>query len=238
MSEPRSIPWVSIAVEAAAIVVSILLAFAIDAWWTEKKESDVEQVALQALRSDFISSREQMAVVLQSLEGARADFARFQSATPSELAEFKPDAIRHTLTGLTKNHTFDPVTATLDALANDERLELISDPQLLRKLSNWRRELDNIEDIIFELRAESVLVRRAMEKHGGPFKRWRRGQDDLEVLQRADGETLADMRRDAGFMGTARPHQYALVVYLGVLRGFAKTIDTTLVSLDQIIAQR
>ncbi len=238
MSEPRSIPWISIAVEAAAIVLSILLAFAIDAWWTEKKEGDVEHVAIQALRSDFIASREQMAVVLGSLESARVHFASFQSATPAELAEIDPDAIQPILSGLTKNHTFDPVSATLDALANDGRLGLISNPQLLRQLSNWRTELDNIEDISFELRAESVLVRRAMEKHGGPFMRWRRGPDDIEILQRADGETLANMWRDADFMGTARSHQYALVVYLGELRQLAKTIDTTVVSLDQIIAKR
>jgi hypothetical protein len=238
MSEPRSIPWINIAVEAAAIVASILLAFAIDAWWTEKKEADVEYVAIQALRSDFIASREQMARVLRSLESARVHFARFQSATPAELAEIDPAAIQPILSGLTKNHTFDPVSATLDALANDGRLGLISNPQLLRQLSNWRTELDNIEDISFELRAESVLVRRAMEKHGGPFNRWRRGPDDIEILQRADGETLANMQRDVDFMGTARSHQYALVVYLGELRQLAKTIDTTVVSLDQIIAQR
>lgn len=238
MSEPRSIPWKSIAVEAAAIVVSILLAFAIDAWWTEKKESDVEHVALQALRSDFISSREQMRVVLLTLEQARENFARFQSATPAELAEIDPDAIRPIISALFKNHTFDPVTATLDALANDGRLGLISDAQLLRHLSRWRSDLDNIEDISFELRAESVLVRRAMEKHGGPFLRWSRRPDEFEVLRRADGETLANLRRDADFMGTARSHQFALAVYLVSLRQLAELLDKTVVSLDQVIANR
>jgi hypothetical protein len=238
MSEPRSTPWISIAVEAAAIVVSILLAFAIDAWWTEKKESDVEYVALQALRSDFVSSREQMVVVLQSLEYARKDFARFQSAAPAELVDINPDAIRQIISGLIRNHTFDPVTATLDALANDGRLGLISDAQLLKRLSRWRSELDNIEDISFELRTESVLVRRAMEKHGGPFLRWRRGPDNFEVLRRADGETLANLRRDADFMGTARSHQFALAVYLVSLRQLAELLDKTVVSLDQVIASR
>jgi hypothetical protein len=193
MAEPRIIPWETIAVEAVAIVLSILLAFAIDAWWTEKKESDVEHVALQALSSDFEASREQMAVVLQSLEGARSDFARFQSATSAELTDLESDAIRSILTGLVKNHTFDPITATLDALANDGRLGLISDSQLLGHLSKWRGELDNIEDISFELRAESVLVRKAMQIHGGPFWRWSGSLDGVETLQRADGETLANL---------------------------------------------
>lgn len=38
MTESRIIHWKRIAVEAAAIVISILLAFAIDAWWVEKKD--------------------------------------------------------------------------------------------------------------------------------------------------------------------------------------------------------
>ena len=226
MAKSGIIPWKTITVEAVAIVLSILMAFAIDAWWAEKKESDVEQVALLALLSDFTESREQLARVLISLESARIDFAHFQSVTDAELVEVDPDTIRRILTALAKNHTFDPVTATLDALVNDGRLGLISDAQLLTQLSGWRRSLDNIEDISFELRAESVRVRRAMERHGGPFIRWQRSMNDLEVLSRADGETMANLRRDVDFMGAARSHQYALSAYLYQLHGLAETIDS------------
>ena len=238
MTDSRIIPWKTIAVEAAAIVVSILLAFAIDAWWAEKKDSDVERVALLALHSDFIASREQLARVLRSLESARTDFARFQSITTAELIETDPKVIRSFLTALVKNHTFDPVTATLGALANDGRLGLISDVQLLAQLSSWQRKLDNIEDISFELRVESVRVRRAMERHGGPFARWRRGQDDLAVLQSADGETMANLRRDKDFMGTTRSHQYALSTYLRELHKLAETLDSIVTLLDRTATAR
>ena len=67
MAERRNVPWTTVAVEAIAIVVSILLAFAIDAWWTERNERENEQSALLALRSDLEASREQLAVVLRSL---------------------------------------------------------------------------------------------------------------------------------------------------------------------------
>ena len=237
MAEPRLIPWKKIAVEAVAIVVSILFAFAIDAWWAEKNERKVEHEALKALHSDFIASREQIERVLQSLADGRSNFARFQSATPAELTEINPDAIRPILSGLLKNNTFDPVTATLDALANDGRLGLISDSRLLRELSSWRRDLDNIADISFELRAESVRMRRAMESHGGPFRRWRYSSDDLSILPMADGKDLADLRRDADFMGNARSHQYALAVYIYSLRELAETLDSTVALLDQITAQ-
>ena len=238
MAEPRIIPWMTVTVEAVAIVLSILLAFAIDAWWAEKKENDVEQVALLALRSDFMASRKQLAEVLLSLESARTDFVHFQSVTTAELVDIDPDTIRKFLTALAKNHTFDPVTATLDALVNDGRLGLISDAQLLAQLSNWRRGLDNIEDVSFELRAESVRVRRAMERHGGPFIRWQRSMNDLEVLQRADGETMANLRRDVDFIGTARSHQYALSAYLYLLHRLAETLDSIVALLDQITTSR
>jgi len=234
MAEARVTPWKTIIVEAVAIVVSILLAFAIDAWWAEKKEHDVEHVALLALRSDFVASREQMSKVLLSLRSSRTDFALFQSVTIAELVEMDSDAIRSFLTALVKNHTFDPVTATLDALISDGRLGLISDPQLLTQLSNWRRRLDNLEDISFELRAESIRVRRAMERHGGPFIRWRRGIDDFDVLQKADGETMANLRRDVDFMGVTRSHQYALGIYLFQLNYLAGDIDSILTLLDQV----
>lgn len=236
MADRQDVPWQTISVEAVAIVVSILLAFTIDAWWTEKKEKDIEREALQALHSDFLSSHNQLRRVIKSLGFAREDFAKFRSATPVELTELDAESVRFVLTSLVKNHTFDPVTANLDALANDGRLGLISDPELLGYLSKWRRELDDIGDISFELRAESVLMRRAMERHGGPFNRWRSSPDDFLVLPPASGETLARMRQDEEFMGSARSHQYALVVYLTELRDLEETLESTVASLEQLVA--
>jgi uncharacterized protein YjhX (UPF0386 family) len=204
----------------------------------EKNERNVEHEALRALHGDFKTSRENIERVLQSLANGRLNFARFQSATPAELTEIDPDAIRPIISALLKNNTFDPVTATLDALANDGRLGLIRDSQVLKQLSSWKRDLDNIADISFELRTESVRMRRAMESHGGPFMRWRSDPDNLSILLMAEGEDLADLRRDADFMGNARSHQYALSVYYYELRELAETLDSTVALLDQITSQQ
>jgi hypothetical protein len=238
MADARQIPWTTISVEAVAVVISILLAFAIDAWWAERKEGEVEHIALLALRDDFMASREQLATVLKSLEDAGTNYARFRSATGAELIEHDIGTNRQILTALVKNHTFDPVTATLDALANDGRLALISDTNLLGQLSHWQRSLDNIKDMSFELRTESVRVRRAMEQHGGPFARWQQRVDDPVVLQQVDGATMANMRRDADFMGTTVSHQYALNIYLHSLYRLAATLDSIVTSLDQAVTDR
>ena len=49
----RQIPWARVLVEGAVIVVSILMAFGIDAWWTETQERAEEQVLLSGLIEDL-----------------------------------------------------------------------------------------------------------------------------------------------------------------------------------------
>lgn len=237
MSKTRTIPWKRIAVEAAAIVLSILLAFAIDAWWAEKSERAIEQKALETLRSDFLASSENLAGLLLALSDARVIFARFESSTPAELESMDSDSVRSIIGSFVITATFDPLTATLDSLSNDGRLGLISDPELLRNLSNWQRSLDDIRVNNQELRAESLRVRRAMEKHGGPFNRWGQSLDDIELLKEADGKTLAMLWEDEEFMGKTRSHQYALSGYLWELRRLEENLDAILTMLDRIIAQ-
>lgn len=237
MAEHQVIPWRRIGVQASAIVVSILLAFAIDAWWAEWQEQEIEHRTLEALRSDLVASNDELDRLLRGLVSARSNFARFQSASPEELAQFDADAVRETLVSLVTPASFNPITATHDALSNDGRLGLIRDPELLRQLSNWQGALDDIHANSIDLRAESVRVLRSMEAYGGPFIRWRRSVDDLEVLQRASGEILAAMHEDPVFMGKARMHQYTLSGYLLELRLLDDSLDSTLVLLDEVISQ-
>ncbi|MDJ0652986.1 MAG: hypothetical protein QNJ40_02450 [Xanthomonadales bacterium] len=57
MYNNRDIPWKRITAEGGAIVVSILLAFWIDAWWDERQERQEEQQYLVALKTDFDQTR-------------------------------------------------------------------------------------------------------------------------------------------------------------------------------------
>ncbi len=50
MTETQYVPWKRLSVEAAAIVASILFAFAIDAWWEERLERRVEAGILDTLQ--------------------------------------------------------------------------------------------------------------------------------------------------------------------------------------------
>ena len=53
MTNVQDIPWNRIAIEAAAIVMSILLAFAIDAWWGNRQDRAEEQRISVSLKAEF-----------------------------------------------------------------------------------------------------------------------------------------------------------------------------------------
>ncbi len=57
MQKHREIPWPRIVAEGAAIVISILLAFGIQAWWDAVVEQDREREILTALSDDFNQTR-------------------------------------------------------------------------------------------------------------------------------------------------------------------------------------
>ena len=60
MSKTSEIPWNRIGIEAIAIVGSILLAFAIDAWWAERLERADEEVQLDRIRTEFSTNIERI----------------------------------------------------------------------------------------------------------------------------------------------------------------------------------
>ena len=68
MSRWSNVPWTQIAVEAVAIVGSILLAFAIDAWW-EEVQADIDATLLKL----------QGTTIQKSLQELRMDVAGYYS---------------------------------------------------------------------------------------------------------------------------------------------------------------
>lgn len=51
MQKIREIPWVRIGAESVAIVASILLAFAIDTWWEDRRDRQNEVLILQQIKT-------------------------------------------------------------------------------------------------------------------------------------------------------------------------------------------
>jgi len=140
------IPWKRISVEAAAIVASILLAFAIDAWWDERNERVEEAEVLLGLKSEFSRYRDEMSESVDIFANNRALTAELIIATrrgswDSETLDI--DAAINTITD-PKSHDFGG--GVLDALINSGRLEIISDYDLRVRLANWSQVFGEVRD--------------------------------------------------------------------------------------------
>jgi hypothetical protein len=238
MTANEKTAWKRLSIEAAAIVGSILLAFAIDAWWEDRQNLESEQIALRSLREDFAASRQELSQRLRTLEKSQIQFAEFQSFNPEDFGRLQQSAVNEMITGLGTGATFDPFLGTIDAMVADGRLALIRNQRIRELLSGWIKAVDDIKEDNVDVRAHAIRVRKAMEPHGGPyFTRYfdQLGSTASEVFPLADASILAELRRDASFVGKARSHQYTISFYRVELDNLAEILDDTIGLIDQNI---
>jgi hypothetical protein len=70
MSDPLKTPWKRILIEGVAIVASILVAFAIDAWWENRQETDSEIRSLARVSAELEANSERIQNKLQTIESS------------------------------------------------------------------------------------------------------------------------------------------------------------------------
>jgi len=132
--------------EGAAIVVSILLAFAIDAWWEERAIRIEEQQVLQGLRSEFHSIRDVLSGHLsEHLQGVQA-LENFLNAAGESGGEEAGPIVDAALLVLLTPMTSDLGSGTLDALLSSGRIEILANRMLRAKLAAWEGVISEVWD--------------------------------------------------------------------------------------------
>lgn len=141
---PR-LPWFRIGAEVVAIVVSILLAFAIDAWWDERGDRLEEQRVLRQLTEEFEAVSTQLDRYVAMDERTLRNVSRIDSLMQAALAEGRPAIVARdsTLRWLVTQGTFAPTLPTLDGLRTSGRLTLIQHQGLGAALSAWPAALED-----------------------------------------------------------------------------------------------
>ncbi|MDH3416351.1 MAG: hypothetical protein OEM64_08605, partial [Gammaproteobacteria bacterium] len=138
MENIRQIPWRRTMVESVAIILSILLAFAIDAGWDTFKEHNQEKAFLASLLDDFEETRSRIDASTDR-HMIFIDFAR-------QLLEFHggdaPDIETDALETMLGAVFFDWTSLYLpsgsrDALFSSGDIEIISNEELRAMLAAW-----------------------------------------------------------------------------------------------------
>lgn len=131
--------------EGLVIIASILIAFAIDAWWDARQERDRTEVYLSALADDFRDARAELDRAAGLHEGvvAAADaLMRWEAegADPDLCAD-----LRDEISWMLAYPTFDPARGTVETILGSGRVDLIDDPGLIREITRWTSLVDDIQ---------------------------------------------------------------------------------------------
>lgn len=133
-----TMPWRRIIVESVAIILSILLAFAIDAGWDTFKEHNQEKAFLASLLDDFEETRTRIEAStdrhLRFIDSARQLLEFYGGDAP----DIEPDALETMLGAV----FFDWASLYLpsgsrDALFSSGDIEIISNEELRAMLAAW-----------------------------------------------------------------------------------------------------
>lgn len=207
MTETQNIPWRRLSIEAAAIVGSILLAFAIDAWWEERGLRIEEQQVLQGLREEFLSVRnvlsEHLSKHLQDLQTLEDFLVAAEDGNDKEAGPIVDAAVLVLLSPMTS----DLGSGTLAALLSSGRIEILTNRTLRAELASWEGIIGEVWDdqalnakSIYEINIPYFLA--ANIPAGAAMHQWydewalprRSLSDDPDMISRLMGdETLRAM---------------------------------------------
>ena len=144
MTDAQDIPWKRLSVEAAAIVASILLAFAIDAWWDGVQDSRQQAKLVTALKLDFETTQTRLDTSIEYADSLISRTDKFlQAANSGEL--FPLDSLRHLGGGAFKKIDFEPALSAYEGAVATGKLGLIESPKLLEAITQFIQALDSYE---------------------------------------------------------------------------------------------
>ncbi len=142
MTNRVNLSWARILVEGSAILVSILLAFGIQAWWEERQERATEAELLSRLHAEFstnlarIDERTFYGTVL--LQGEEL-FTQIKEARKEGQETIMVSG--YTLRWFAYAPTYEADTPILDGLLRGGQLEIVEDRNVQSVLATWEREL-------------------------------------------------------------------------------------------------
>jgi hypothetical protein len=202
MKSNEKVEWKRLSTEVAAIAGSILLAFAIDAWWDQRNESRYELETLIGLESEYEGHRVSISRQISGhriILGAVGSLMKAcQSGTYTASDMSLDDAIYY----LGIPVTTDLGSGVRDSLISAGRIEVLSNRELRYALSEWDSVLDEVidgqvfsrdlvrESIIPLLAEKGIAVAHGM--HDEDRYPWPVPTRPISPLDKIDTELFAD----------------------------------------------
>jgi len=211
MVRTQNIQWGRLLAEGAAILVSILLAFWIDAWWQTSQERERELVVLQALLDDLIAIRQRVDNQREYNEAMLAATTSLLQASVSgrDLEQEDTDALLRDVVWYNAPSTW--YSATMDLLVSAGDLAALSNAELVTALASLHDRLGSasdrsgIDEVFYRETLIPFMQKRASLpqilsgiEHAPGMPDWSYDFPELEIATRRDHR---DLLRDSEFQG-------------------------------------
>jgi hypothetical protein len=218
--------------DASLIIISILIAFSLDAWWDDRIEQQEIRDTLHAVYVDFSSTNDELRTVVDSnktyiervtklISLQSDDIGRLDATTKSELTYLLP----------TGGITFDPVLGSVDALISSGQLNRVQNLGLRSLIGAWPALMDEIgEDQ--QILIDMYMAQQERSVDLGIYLKSLRGSLTGNSLQ-SDDEILTTVMNDAEMLNRLAAHRFAIQGLNEELHEVEEHLDNILQLLEQ-----
>jgi hypothetical protein len=155
MKLSQSIPWPRIFAEGAIIVVSILLAFWVDAWWEDRKDRAEEERIVGLIHAEAVANRQLFAEHRQLHQGiVDAGLRLLERTGPNaEVEDHEIDELIGDLATFIDWWTVEPSVGAVASILQSGQISLIESGELRVELAAW-------ESLVEDVRGNEAVVLR------------------------------------------------------------------------------
>jgi len=146
MTDVQKIQWKRLSAEAAAIIASILLAFAIDAWWAQRMALNETDALISGLHSDFQTSQSHLDEWLGGNERMLLAITEFLDELRRTDIDDELLVTHEWVVAAITAPTYSPTDTSLKTAIATGQIELIEDSDLRNILALWRQQLDDTQE--------------------------------------------------------------------------------------------
>jgi hypothetical protein len=139
----QKVPWLRVFIEGVVILGSILLAFGIEAWWSERQDAGEELRLLSAVHEDMQANLAQVAenaAYHTAAEAAERQILTLAGADPATLSLQAVDTLLADILWWQGSQHWQ--TGALDALTLGGKIDIIRNEELRHTLASWIRRIE------------------------------------------------------------------------------------------------
>jgi len=151
MNQDQKIQWKRISAEAVVIVASILLAFAIDARWSDIQRDDHLRSVLDRLAEKFVVNIALTSDNIDLATSGRAQLLKFIYFDPDDTKAIPPDGGFDLITPISRPYTGISNNSVIVSVLDREDLAPISSNRLMDAIDRWRARVDQVQVKEFQL---------------------------------------------------------------------------------------